>query len=108
MLYEVITESDGDGTFGSASSISTTYTLSAAELLEIENNGSVVVVLTAYTDANVECSAASDELVVTVYDNPEITADDDITICETELVDGGVSISATLGSGEGSVSYNFV
>lgn len=81
---------DGDGTFANASSLSTTYTPGANDVI----NGLVVLTLTTEDpDGPGACVAASSSLSVTVDQPATINAGSDLVICPGNAA----SLSASLG-----------
>ena len=86
----------GDGTFNDATSATAIYTPGATDI----SNGSVTLTLTTDDPAG-PCNAASDQMVVTINDQPEVNANADQTICETETV----SLSGTIGGGASSATW---
>jgi PKD repeat protein len=67
----------GTGTFGSASSLSTTYTPSAADI----SAGTVTLTLTTNNPAG-PCPAVSDFLILTIVLAPQVNAGADATTCQ--------------------------
>ncbi|BDC98443.1 gliding motility-associated C-terminal domain-containing protein [Persicobacter psychrovividus] len=79
----------GSGTFADATSLSTTYTPSAADI----SAGTVDLILT--TNAGTECVADVDQLTVTIDALPVVDAGSDATICSSE----SATLSATFSGG---------
>ncbi len=92
----------GDGTFNNANSATAIYTPGINDI----SAGTVTLTLTTDDPAG-SCNAASDQMVVTINDQPEVNANADQTICETETVSlngsisGGASSSIWTTSGDG-------
>lgn len=83
--------SSGTGSFGSMTSLNTTYTPSAADILA----GTVTLTLT--TTGNGSCSPQSDFLIITINPSPTVNAGADQTVCE--------GTSVTLSASGTAVSY---
>lgn len=91
----------GDGLFGNPALPSTSYTPGSADVA----NGNVVLTFTA--ESYLDCGAASDELALTVYSQPEVNAGADSLICTNWLpfictptvLDGNNVQWTTLGDG---------
>ena len=71
--------SAGDGTFNDDTSLNPTYTPGSSDI----QSGSVVLTLTAF--GNDLCGDASDEMILSIIESPEVFAGEDATVCETEL-----------------------
>jgi hypothetical protein len=95
--------SSGSGTFANASSLTTTYTPSSADI----NAGSVVLTLTT-NDPTGPCSSVSDQLILTFGATPTANAGPDQAVCSNSSISlsgsiGGSATSATwTSSGSGS------
>jgi hypothetical protein len=97
-----IWSTSGSGTFADASSLTTTYTPSTADL----NNGTVTLTLTTNDPAG-PCPSANDQLVISIGSSATVDAGDDQAICSNSPISltgsiGGVATAAswsTSGSG---------
>ena len=72
--------SSGTGSFDNAAMLNTTYTPSAADIL----NGSVTLTLTATGSVTCNSTTVSDDLTITFQDLPLAYAGEDTTICTTD------------------------
>ena len=70
--------SNGSGSFGNSSSLTTTYTPSATDI----SNGSAVITLSS--TGNGTCIANTDNLTITFTPAPVVNAGADMTVCESE------------------------
>jgi len=87
----------GSGTFGSASSLSTTYTLSPADTLA----GSVTLVLTSTNNGS--CNPATDTLLITITPAGYASVGNDTTICAST---NSVSLAGIITGGSGAGQWS--
>lgn len=78
---------NGTGTFTDPTALVTVYSPSVADI----SNGSVTLNLTAY--ANAPCSTVSDDIVLTLVEDPHANAGPDMTMCEgnSAIINGTAS-----------------
>jgi len=88
----------GTGSFDNASSLTAVYTTSAADIAA----GSVSLTLTT-DDPTGPCSIASDNMVITINNSPELTVDVNIPLC-FGYSDGSATASVT----SGTAPYDYV
>jgi len=87
----------GSGSFGSAGSLSTTYTLSPADTLA----GSVMLVLTSTNNGS--CNPATDTVLITITPAGYASAGSDTTICAST---SSVSLSGIITGGTGAGQWS--
>ncbi len=92
-----ITWAGGDGVFGNPLSPTSSYTPGAGDIA----NGSVVLTITT-NDPGVPCTAASDQMTLTINQAAVVNAGNDTTICETDIF---AATSASFGGGATMVSW---
>ncbi|WP_299584638.1 PKD-like domain-containing protein, partial [uncultured Sunxiuqinia sp.] len=95
----------GDGAFGSATSLNTTYMPGPDDIA----SGSVTLSLTS-TDHAAVCNQVADDVVITINPLPVVDAGTDQTICEGEDVSLSGSVSGAVNTGtwstDGSGSFD--
>jgi hypothetical protein len=87
----------GDGTFGDANNVNTSYTPGTNDKV----NGSVTLTLTTNNPAG-PCNAVSDQVLITINPEAIIDAGPNQNICS----DGFASLSGTIGGGASSASWS--
>nr|MCU0416649.1 gliding motility-associated C-terminal domain-containing protein [Cytophagaceae bacterium] len=85
--------SGGSGTFGSSTSLTTTYSPTIAEIT------AGTVTLTAITTGNGGCSAVSDNVTLTITPAPTVSAGSDQTVCGTVATVASLTATRTVATG---------
>ncbi len=84
----VLWTTSGDGTFGDATSVVTTYTPGATDI----TNGTATLTLTA--NGNGSCAPISNDMILTITPAATSEAGDDVSICAGDALD--LSVSGTV------------
>ena len=87
----------GDGTFNNASALNAIYTPGTTDIAA----GTVTLTLTTDDPAG-PCVAESDQMVVTINDQPEVNAGSDQSICEGTTA----QLNGTIGGGASSATWS--
>ena len=78
---QLLWSTSGDGIFSDATQLDAEYTLGE---LDIANG---IVTLTLEVTSSFGCEIESDEIIISIFQNPEVFAGDDVTICANEALD---------------------